>query len=450
MSVKFIHAADLHIDSPMRGLARKDGAVAESVRGATRSAFKNLVRTAIAEKVDFVIIAGDLFDGRWDDRETGVWTSKEFGKLAENGIPVYLSFGNHDGANPIIKNMRERLFGDDVKVFSTKRPERFLFEKDGERIAIVGQSYPEAKCVKNLASNYPEPERDAYNIGVLHTGLEGGSGETIVYAPTSVAELQRKGYQYWALGHQHKREIFDASLDSFIAYSGSTQARHINESENSDGTHSKGFFLAEVENGRLKGLPRFVASDAYRWYTARLDLEQVEGESEPRDALCSLFRAKAAELLAESENRGVAARVVLSGRTSLYRRLEEEREDVSEGTIYNELRASLGTLEERFKIESFDIDEARAPIPADFWDRGALKSLKERLDARGEAFAQNARANVAAEAPELEELGKTLGKYRKEFLSERVVDWTDARNLAKWNQRAIDALADALLRAANE
>ena len=181
-----------------------------------------------------------------------------------------------------------------------------------------------------------------------------------------------------------------------------------------------------------------------------MDLEQVEGESEPREALCSLFRAKAAELLAESENRGVAARVVLSGRTSLYRRLEEEREDVSEGTIYNELRASLGTLEERFKIESFDIDEARAPIPADFWDRGALKSLKERLDARGEAFAQNARANVAAEAPELEELGKTLGKYRKEFLSERVVDWTDARNLAKWNQRAIDALADALLRAANE
>ena len=100
----------------------------------------------------------------------------------------------------------------------------------------------------------------------------------------------------------------------------------------------------------------------------------------------------------------------MSGRTSLYRRLEEEREDVSEGTIYNELRASLGTLEERFKIESFDIDEARAPIPADFWDRGALKSLKERLDARGEAFAQNARANVAAEAAELEELGKTLGK----------------------------------------
>ena len=157
MSVKFIHAADLHIDSPMRGLARKDGAVAESVRDATRRAFKNLTQTAIAEKVDFVIIAGDLFDGRWDDRETGVWTSKEFGKLAANGIPVYLAFGNHDGANPIIKNMRERLFGDDVKVFSTKRPERILFEKDGERIAIVGQSYPEAKCVKNLASKYPVP-----------------------------------------------------------------------------------------------------------------------------------------------------------------------------------------------------------------------------------------------------------------------------------------------------
>ena len=450
MSVKFIHAADLHIDSPMRGLARKDGAVAESVRTATRAAFQNLVQTAIDEKVDFAIIAGDLFDGRWDDRETGVWTGKEFRKLAENGIRVFLAFGNHDGANPIIKNMRERLFGDDVKIFSTKSPERFLFEKDGERIAIVGQSYPEAKCVKNLAAKYPEPERDAYNIGVLHTGLEGGSGETIVYAPTSVAELQRKGYQYWALGHQHKREIFDASLDSFIAYSGATQARHINESENWDGTHSKGFFLAEVENGRLKDSPRFVASDAYRWYTARLDLEEVEGEADPRAALCSLLRAQAAELISAAENRGVAARVVLSGRTSLYRELEEQREDLSEGTIYSELRAALGTLEERFKIESFDIDEARAPIPADFWDRGALKALKERLDVRGAAFEESAREGVAAEAPELDELGKTLGKYRKEFMAEHVVDWTDARNLAKWNERAIDALADALQRAANE
>ena len=206
MSIKFIHAADLHIDSPMKGLAEKDEGIAQKVREATRTAFKNLVDFATDNNVAFIVIAGDVFDGRWNDASTGRWTGEQFARLREHNVDVFLVYGNHDGKNQILKNMRTAVFpgeGENLFVFPSDAPTKIVREYGGERVVIVGQSYSDEVCSVDLTENFPEPRPNAFNIAVLHTGLEGAK----TYAPTTVAKLERLGYDYWALGHQHSREI---------------------------------------------------------------------------------------------------------------------------------------------------------------------------------------------------------------------------------------------------
>jgi len=94
--VRFIHAADIHLDSPLRGLSAYQDAPAEQLRGATREAFSQLVTTAIEEQVDFMVIAGDLYDGDWPDFNTGLFFCSEMGRLQRAGITVFVLFGNHD------------------------------------------------------------------------------------------------------------------------------------------------------------------------------------------------------------------------------------------------------------------------------------------------------------------------------------------------------------------
>src|SRR6056297_3516399 len=94
--MKFIHAADIHLDSPFIGLTARDEACAAALRDATRAAFANLVQAAIEHAVDFVLIAGDLYDGDWRDYTTGLFFVGEMARLERAGVPVFLVHGNHD------------------------------------------------------------------------------------------------------------------------------------------------------------------------------------------------------------------------------------------------------------------------------------------------------------------------------------------------------------------
>ena len=104
---KFIHAADIHLDSPLRGLSRYESAPVESIRNACRRAFENLVEFAIVEKVAFVLLAGDLYDGDWKDYSTGIFLSKQMGRLGQHNIPVFAVAGNHDAANQWFRALQE-------------------------------------------------------------------------------------------------------------------------------------------------------------------------------------------------------------------------------------------------------------------------------------------------------------------------------------------------------
>ena len=215
----FIHASDIHLDSPLKGLSRYEGAPAERIRGATREALKNLVQTAIDENAAFMVIAGDVFDGDWKDYNTGLFFAGQMSRLRERGIKVFLLSGNHDAASKITRTLK---MPDNVHRFSTKRPETLTLEELG--VALHGQGFSRPDVTENLAANYPLAFGGLYNIGVLHTAATGREGHEL-YAPCALDDLIEKGYDYWALGHVHKGEILRES--PWILFPGNTQGSHI-------------------------------------------------------------------------------------------------------------------------------------------------------------------------------------------------------------------------------
>ena len=212
MDFKFIVAADVHLDSPLTGLSRYEGAPVDILRGATREALENLVALAIEEKVAFVLFSGDLYDGEWKDYNTGLFLVRQLSRLREAGIKGFILYGNHDAESRITRSLR---LPDNVSVFSTKKPETFLLEELG--VAIHGRGFARRDEMENLAERYPEARRDFFNIGMLHTALAGAEGHE-PYAPCTLGTLQSKGYDVWALGHVHARKVF--SEDPLILYPG--------------------------------------------------------------------------------------------------------------------------------------------------------------------------------------------------------------------------------------
>ena len=192
--MKFLHAADLHLDSPLRGLARYEGAPLEQIRGATRQAFDQLIDLAISERVDFVLLAGDLYDGDWKDYNTGLYFINCMVKLKQAGIEVFMISGNHDASSQLSKSLR---LPDNTHLFSPRKAETICM--DALEVAIHGQSFIKGKITKDLSANYPQAKAGYFNISLLHTSLNGRQGHD-TYAPCTLEGLKQKQYHYWALG----------------------------------------------------------------------------------------------------------------------------------------------------------------------------------------------------------------------------------------------------------
>lgn len=298
--MRFIHAADLHLDSPLRGLSAYADAPAERLRTATRDAFHNLVTQAIDEQVDFMVIAGDVYDGDWKDFNTGLFFVRQMGRLRHAGIPVYLLYGNHDADSEMTRGL---LLPDNVYVFSSRKAETFHIED--KKVALHGRSFKVPTTTENLLPTYPEPEIGWLNVGVLHTALE-GNAEHAKYAPCSVAELQAKGYQYWALGHVH--EHWMQRGDVTIAYPGNLQGRHIRE------LGARGALLVTAEDGAITEVDR-LAVDVLRWHAAEVDIGEV---SDRRDAVRAAGRALERALDATPAHLPLAVRVLFTGRSTAH------------------------------------------------------------------------------------------------------------------------------------
>lgn len=300
---KFIHAADIHLDSALKGLQQYEGAPVEQIRRAPREGLSNLVDLAIAESVQFVLIAGDLYDGNWKNFQTGMFFVKQAARLRGAGIQLFLIAGNHDAANKMTRSLP---LPDNVTFFSAEAAETVMLEEWD--VAIHGQSFANSEVWDDLSLAYPPAVSGCVNIGMLHTSAEGREDHDR-YAPCSVAGLKLKGYDYWALGHIHRREVL--CQDPMIAFSGNIQGRHIRE------TGAKGCYLVTVyEDRRMQA--SFEPLDVLRWELCKVPLSGVVDV----DEIVGRFGQQLQLLLDESAGRPLAVRVELSGATELHRRLQ--------------------------------------------------------------------------------------------------------------------------------
>jgi DNA repair exonuclease SbcCD nuclease subunit len=304
MPISFLHAADIHLDSPLRGLERYEGAPVDRIRGATRAAFSRLVDLAVEKRVDFVLIAGDLYDGDWRDYNTGLFLVRELRRLGEERIPVFLIAGNHDAANKMTRSLK---LPKNVHFLSHDRAQTVVL--DELSVAVHGQSFAKAAVTENLAAAYPKAVPGHFNIGLLHTGLGGMDGHER-YAPCTLDDLRGRGYDYWALGHIHARQtVCEAPL---AVFAGNIQGRHVRE------TGPKGCLLLTVHSDqRIE--PDFCRLDRVRWERVRVDISALHQEE---SVLARAVEVLDGLLTEEPHPDGMlAVRVTFAGTTVLHDRL---------------------------------------------------------------------------------------------------------------------------------
>ena len=363
--MKFLHLADIHLDSPLRGLSAHEDAPVEKVRGATRIALERAVNLAITEKVTFILIAGDLYDGDWNDYSTGQFFNTQMRRLQEHEILVYLIYGNHDAESRITKSLP---LPDNVYCFSTRKPESLQVRS--LPITIHGQGFKEQSVTENLAKNYPERVSGHLNIGLLHTSLTGYEGHNS-YAPCSIEDLCSKGYDYWALGHIHKREVLRDT--PHIIYPGCLQGRHIKE------VGEKGCYVVDVSEEEIT--PVFHALETVHWRNEEVDVSAsnswIEVQRQIVDSLRKISLAERVELC--------AVRLTLTGTSPAHEELV--RLGLTLNTEFQETLLNEGLADrfwiERIKLQTkleLNLDDLRQIDPlADFvleqWESYSIEDL---------------------------------------------------------------------------
>jgi DNA repair exonuclease SbcCD nuclease subunit len=400
---KFIHAADIHLDSPLRGLDKYEGAPISECRSATRRALENLVRLAIEERVAFLLIAGDVYDGAWPDYNTGLHFGVQMTHLKEAGIRVVLIRGNHDAENRMTRDLR---LPDNVLTLSTHETQTIHF--DDWDVAIHGRSYARRDENDNLAAAYPRGESSRFNIGLLHTSATGYDGHER-YAPCTVDELRSKQYDYWALGHIHGRAPLHQNSESPIIFPGNLQGRHIRESG------PKGCMLVTVDrSGRAE--PEFRSLDILRWERCAVNVSgAVDG-----DEILERFESELARHIDHADGRLLALRVELRGHCPAHGPLTSRWEHWVQEVRNRANEAARGRVWVE-KVES----RIQGPVPVDLDD--ALAELNRYVaelqtsPALLNELAQRELGDLKAKLPpDLDEFRESLDdpRYLAELLSQ--------------------------------
>lgn len=266
--MKFIHTADLHLDSPFLGLKNHmlPNDLWEKVHQSTFDSFEKMIDGAIEQQVDFVLLAGDLFDREERSVAADAFLISQLNRLKNHGIEAFISFGNHDysTANP-------DSFGypDNTEVFGNQVETKKYTLSDGEVVAVSGFSFDKQWITQPMIQDYPQAMGDVtWNIGMLHGSLSSLNSPEANYAPFTLSELEEKGYDYWALGHIHKRQSLNDQQT--INYSGNTQGRHINE------PGEKGYLLVQSHGRQLN--TEFVPTAPIVWERVTLSLADLSSK----------------------------------------------------------------------------------------------------------------------------------------------------------------------------
>ena len=345
MPYRFVHSADIHLNSPLSSLALRDPELAELIGNATRRAFVNAIDLCLTEQVDALLLAGDLYDGDQTSMKTARFLAAQIRRLDEAGIRVFIIRGNHDALSRITK---ELTFPESVKMFGG-RAEAILMERsNGLSIAIHGLSFARPQAPENLLPRFRPPVEGAVNIGLLHTSLGGVPGHDD-YAPCALADLDAAGFDYWALGHIHKRAV--AQGRSTVVMPGMPQGRDINESG------PKSVTLVTVGDDRSVQIEERLASVA-QFEPVSVDLA---GINDWRDMLHAVAKAlRPIRKRVPSEH--LVARLRLTGTTPLAWRLRSDR-DLLQADVANQAFDIGKTWIEKIETDCQAARPAADPAP---------------------------------------------------------------------------------------
>lgn len=369
LAFRFIHTADLHLDSPLRALALRSPDLARELGVATRAALTRIIDLCIAEDVHFLLIAGDLWDGRHSSTKTPRFLKQELLRLQAAGIRCFVIRGNHDA---LAKQVGELALPDNVTLFGSRATSEVL-DIDGHGVVIHGLSFRDAHAPESLLARFPPASPDAFNIGLMHTSLNGTAGHD-VYAPCSAADLHAHGFHYWALGHIHRRSEHHGRAT--IVMPGIPQGRDMGEWGNTSVT------LCRVADDNTLTLEQHCVA-AVRFERWNVD---CAGVADWTDLLALIARNLPQGNMAEAQ---CVLRLTLRGATPLAWRIARDLDRLTEET--HALAAAVDGLWID-KIE-LDLDQAdnvpAANLPSDLV-RLMLEELPDDPGLQGElaAFAE--------------------------------------------------------------
>ena len=304
---RFIHCSDLHIDSPFKGLASHVPALTERLRESTFQSFYNIVKLAVEEKVDAVLIAGDIFDGSDRSLQAQLKFRRGLLELSEKNIPTFIVHGNHDPSNSWSRKLD---WPESTTIFASNKVESFPVTRNGKTLAwIYGISYPQKEVKENLALKFKKDQKKGFTVGILHANVGQQPGHDN-YAPCSLEDLISSDFDYWALGHIHKFKILREN-NPCIVYSGNTQSRHFKE------IGPKGCCLVTLNSNAPADI-RFVVTEVVSYISTHVD---VSGASSINEVLLAI-QSKVEEFVKESLTcEGLVARLILTGRTTVHNEL---------------------------------------------------------------------------------------------------------------------------------
>ncbi|WP_239615295.1 metallophosphoesterase family protein [Cohnella mopanensis] len=326
----FVHAADLHLDSPFKGLSKVPEPIRERLRESTFEALRRLSDLVKKEKIDFVVLAGDLFDAADRSLRAQLRLQRTLGEMTSQGTQVFVVHGNHD---PESGRQAKLDWPPGVFVFGSAGVDCFpAYSREGELVAhIYGISYPTSAVKDNLALRFKKREGAPFHLALLHANVDGDPSHDN-YAPCKLEELATAGFDYWALGHVHDRRVLHEY--PHVVYSGNIQGRSIRE------TGPKGAYVVSVsESGSID--MRFRELSDVRWQEISVSIEGLEDEQQLKNRLLSALE----ELNEDDErDRPMLVRIRLEGRGVIHDRLLQP--NIAEEWL-EELREWLASPEEQ-------------------------------------------------------------------------------------------------------
>ena len=409
----FVHAADLHLDSPFSTLSYNNQEIVNRLRTSTFEAFDNLIQLCLDRRVDFLLVAGDIYDGPDRSLRAQIRFRNGLHRLHQAGIRSLVVHGNHDPLETWSSGLEwpagTHIFGPELETVEIKKGEELL-------TCVQGISYPRREEKRNLSRLFSKTS-GAFHIGLLHANVGLDTGHE-PYAPCSVKDLNNSRMDYWALGHVHNRRLIQKNPT--ILYSGNSQGRNIREQG------ERGCYLVEVDQD-YGVRTEFEALDVIRWAQKELSIHGLETEQDLMDALEDLCQTASGS----QSGRASIVRIILKGSGPLGKLLNEPQ-------TVPQIHESLIDWGAALSPQVW-IDRIRLKIRPEF----DLETLIEEDDFIGEIL--RCVSEIRTKEDPLEVFEQDLQPLYQSPKVRRFLDQPDPETRRDWLEKARDICLDQLL-----